>query len=102
MTFDPMQNNQLRVLAFEMLQKLREINDSNREATCQEVINKVESFLEKRGCWLDDGQIDQALLPDTCVLDEGEPHNCIYANDLFEQGKTKLDCKYWNAGQPRL
>lgn len=95
-------NNQLKSLAFEMLDQLRVVNAAWPESDCQQLIDKVESFFEKRGCWLDDGAIDQRLLPDTCVLDEGNPHNCIYANDLYKQGKTKLDCEYWNAGEPKL
>jgi len=65
-----------------------------------DLVVRAQAFLQKNGCWLDDGAVDTALLPDACVIDEGAPHNCIYAQELVRQGKGKLDCKYWNTGEP--
>lgn len=44
------------------------------------------------GCHVDcfDGQY-----PDACVLDNGTPWDCIYAQPLLDQGKSKWDCKEW-------
>jgi hypothetical protein len=65
-----------------------------------ELVARAQAFLEKKGCWLDDGAVDIESLPDACVIDEGKPHNCVYAQALLREGKGKLDCKYWNVGEP--
>ena len=96
-------SNTLRSLTQELLEALKSRSSSaNSEQTTAEkdLIKRAESFLEVRNCWLDDGQIEQSALPDTCVFDNGQPHNCIYAEDLSREGKGKLDCEYWGAGQP--
>lgn len=38
--------------------------------------------------------VDGSELPD-CSLDHDEPENCMIANELNMEGKTKHDCKYW-------
>lgn len=94
----------LRALTQELLEALKSrsssTNNERRTAAEQDLIERAESFLEVRNCWLDDGQIEQSALPDTCVFDEGQPYNCIYAENLLKEGKGKLDCKYWGVGQP--
>lgn len=47
----------------------------------------------KYGCFID--LCEEGDEPDGCVIDEGEPHLCIYAERLVAQGKGKLDCKEW-------
>lgn len=96
-------SNTLRSLTQELLEALKSRSSlANSEQTTAEkdLIKRTESFLEVRNCWLDDGQIEQSALPDTCVFDDGQPHNCIYAEELMRRGKGKLDCEYWGAGQP--
>ena len=74
--------------------------EGDEKAAEVDLIARATSFLQSRGCWLDDGQIEQSALPDTCVFDEGQPHNCIYAQQMLRGGKGKLDCPYWNTGSP--
>ena len=44
------------------------------------------------GCHVD---LEEGMEPDGCVLDEGRPHKCIYANRLLREGKSKTACEYW-------
>lgn len=44
------------------------------------------------GCHVD---LEEGMEPDGCVLDEGSPHKCIYANRLLREGKSKTACEYW-------
>lgn len=92
----------LRSLTQELLEALKSrsssTNNENRSAAEQDLVERAESFLEVRNCWLD--EIEQSALPDTRVFDDGQPHNCIYAEKLMKEGKGKLDCEYWGAGQP--
>lgn len=74
--------------------------EDDEKAAEADLIARATSFLETRNCWLDDGQIEQSALPDTCVFDEGQPQNCVYAQQMIREGKGKLDCPCWNAGAP--
>lgn len=53
------------------------------EVTKSRVIDK------SKGCWMDDGQ--DVPLPDTCVIDDGKPEDCVYARGLTTHG----ECEYW-------
>ena len=44
------------------------------------------------GCHVD---LDDDMEPDGCVLDEGSPHTCVYADRLLREGKNKTACNYW-------
>ena len=43
---------------------------------------------QRNGCHCD---LDPGMEPDGCVIDDGEPWNCIYAKDV----EKKERCKYW-------
>jgi hypothetical protein len=62
-----------------------------------ELVNRAQYFLSKYGCWLDEGQQN---LPDTCVLDTGDPQDCWHAERLVKEGKDKCNCQYWNTCHP--
>lgn len=62
-----------------------------------ELVNRAQYFLSKYGCWLDEGQQN---LPDTCVLDTGNPQDCWHAERLVKEGKDKCNCQYWNTCHP--
>jgi hypothetical protein len=42
-----------------------------------------------KGCWMDDGE--GVPLPDTCVIDDGKPEDCIYAKGKM----SRAECEYW-------
>ena len=44
------------------------------------------------GCHID---LEPNMMPDGCVLDDGTPYNCIYAQSLLREGKDKTSCEYW-------
>jgi hypothetical protein len=44
------------------------------------------------GCHCD---LEDDMAPDGCVLDDGNPDECVYARPLLRQGKGKTDCDYW-------
>ena len=44
------------------------------------------------GCHCD---LDEGMVPDTCVLDEGSTHDCVYAGKLLREGKGKEQCSEW-------
>lgn len=90
----------LRSLCEELVEELEGWMEHSNCLPESKLLTKARAFLQRNGCWLDDGAVDPALLPDACVIDEGAPHNCIYASELVRQGKGKLDCKYWNTGEP--
>ena len=39
--------------------------------------------------------LEPHMKPDGCVLDEGKPENCIYAERLVKRGLSKTDCAEW-------
>lgn len=45
------------------------------------------------GCHCD---LEPGKKPDSCVLDEGKPENCFFAEKLVKEGKNKQDCEYWH------
>jgi hypothetical protein len=49
----------------------------------------------KYGCHVD---LDPGMEPDGCVIDEDQPHKCIYA----KAGMRKEQCKYWRIVKPLL
>jgi hypothetical protein len=57
----------------------------------KETIEKMR-FTEEYGCHVD---LEPGQKPDSCVIDEGIPHTCIYAGTLVAQGKDKHACEYW-------
>lgn len=44
------------------------------------------------GCHCD---LEPRMQPDKCVLDQGSIHDCILAENLVRDGKTKWDCREW-------
>lgn len=91
----------LRSICIELVNRVQEYATAHpKHDQNDELLARARSFLETRNCWLNDGQIDPVALPDTCVIDEGQPHHCIYATELVRNNKSKLDCRYWNAGAP--
>jgi hypothetical protein len=44
------------------------------------------------GCHCD---IEQGFEPDGCVLDEGNPNDCVYAMQILRKGQEKEACSYW-------
>ena len=90
----------LQSICLELLNKVKEYAAVHPNHDNDDLLNRASSLLEVRNCWLDDGVVEISALPDTCVLDEGRVHDCIYAEELVRTGKGKLDCRYWNAGRP--
>ena len=46
----------------------------------------------KYGCHCD---LEDDEQPDSCVLDDGNPQDCIHAKMLLAAGKGRNDCKEW-------
>lgn len=46
----------------------------------------------KYACCVD---VHGGMYLDSCVIDTNRHHDCTYAEELADAGKTKLDCHYW-------
>lgn len=40
-------------------------------------------------------ELDPSMKPDSCVIDEGRPGDCVNATLLVGQGKGRNDCSEW-------
>lgn len=47
---------------------------------------------EQFGCHCD---LDPGMRPDDCVLDYGQPSECVHAMRLVSEGKNKWHCIEW-------
>lgn len=47
---------------------------------------------EKWGCHCD---LEEGQEPDGCVIDEGRPSECFFAQRLLNAGKGRDDCEEW-------
>ena len=45
-------------------------------------------------CYHDEGQC-ACQIPQTCVIDDGQPFDCSFSQRLIEQGKGRDDCEHW-------
>ncbi len=86
---------QSQISVSEQLQQLRAVG--NKLGLCDAVDALQAAFgdsLDKLdalpyGCYCD---LEEGQEPDGCVIDEGEPHKCIYASKI----ERKEQCQYWN------
>lgn len=47
------------------------------------------------GCHCGIAAIGEDFEPDACVMDDHHDQDCTHAELLRTQGKTKMDCQYW-------
>lgn len=64
------------------------------DALAQKFLN-VSALDIRYGCHVD---LDPDEEPDHCVIDEGRPQDCIYA----QKGIRKEQCEYWRIVTPKL
>lgn len=72
------------------------LDDSHRsyekESAAKAALRAALEQLVPHGCHCD---LEEGMVPDGCVLDEGRPDNCVYAPRLLREGKDKTACEYW-------
>lgn len=67
-----------------------EVKGHRRALGWKALVEKVIS--EKFGCYCD---LEPGQKPDDCVLDTSSASDCVYAELLVKNGKSKEQCEYW-------